>query len=68
MPQVPLALAYALTIHKAQGQTPQRVRVDLNKTFAEGHCKQASPVAFSTTADSASFCFRLCWAFSSCQP
>ncbi|KAG9104393.1 hypothetical protein FRC06_002947 [Ceratobasidium sp. 370] len=34
--QVPLILAWALTIHKAQGQTIQRVKVDLARTFANG--------------------------------
>ncbi|CAE6405511.1 unnamed protein product [Rhizoctonia solani] len=34
--QVPLVLAWALTIHRAQGQTIDRLRVDLAKTFAPG--------------------------------
>ncbi|KAK4700120.1 ATP-dependent DNA helicase PIF1, partial [Phenoliferia sp. Uapishka_3] len=34
--QIPLQLAWALTIHKSQGQTLQRVRVHLNNTFAPG--------------------------------
>lgn len=34
--QVPLILAWALTIHRAQGQTIDRLRVDLAKTFAPG--------------------------------
>ncbi|CUA75518.1 ATP-dependent DNA helicase pfh1 [Rhizoctonia solani] len=34
--QIPLILAWALTVHKAQGQTIDRVRVDLAKTFAPG--------------------------------
>ncbi|QRV89235.1 ATP-dependent DNA helicase PIF1 [Ceratobasidium sp. AG-Ba] len=34
--QVPLILAWALTVHKAQGQTLERVRVDLEGTFEKG--------------------------------
>ena len=35
-PQVPLKLAWALTIHKAQGQTLDKVTVDLRGCFAHG--------------------------------
>ncbi|ODN80748.1 hypothetical protein L202_02904 [Cryptococcus amylolentus CBS 6039] len=34
--QVPLMLAWALTIHKSQGQTLERVKVDVGSAFAEG--------------------------------
>jgi ATP-dependent DNA helicase PIF1 len=34
--QVPLIPAWALSIHKAQGQTLERVRVDLGKIFEKG--------------------------------
>ena len=34
--QVPLALAWALTVHKAQGATIDYLRVDLDGCFADG--------------------------------
>ena len=35
-PQVPLALAWALTVHKAQGATVDYLHVNLDGCFAEG--------------------------------
>ncbi|KAL4068373.1 ATP-dependent DNA helicase PIF1 [Scleroderma yunnanense] len=34
--QVPLILAWALSVHKSQGQTLERVKVDLARTFEKG--------------------------------
>ncbi|KAF8213487.1 hypothetical protein K438DRAFT_1096609 [Mycena galopus ATCC 62051] len=34
--QIPLILAWALSVHKSQGQTLERVKVDLKNTFEKG--------------------------------
>jgi len=34
--QVPLILSYALSVHKSQGQTLERLKVDLRRTFEKG--------------------------------
>jgi len=34
--QVPLILAWALSVHKSQGQTLEKVKVDLRRTFESG--------------------------------
>lgn len=39
--QVPLILAWALSIHKSQGQTLSRVKVDLGHTFEKGQGEAA---------------------------
>lgn len=51
--QVPLILAWALSIHKSQGQTLERVRVDLGEIFEAGQ----SYVALSRATQMVSICF-----------
>lgn len=35
--QIPLKLGWALTVHKSQGMTLDRVDIDIHKAFAPGH-------------------------------
>jgi len=52
--QVPLILAWALSVHKSQGQTIERVRVDLKNTFEKGQAYVA--VSRATTMEGLQIC------------
>ena len=47
--QVPLVLAWAMSIHKSQGQTLERVKVDLARIFEKGQ-QNISPANIGLTA------------------
>jgi ATP-dependent DNA helicase PIF1 len=47
--QVPLILAWALSVHKSQGQTLERVKVDMKSTFEKGQAYVA--VSRATTME-----------------
>lgn len=48
--QIPLILAWAVTIHKSQGQTIQKLRADVSEVFESGQLYTALSRAVSTDA------------------
>ena len=57
-PQVPLALAWALTVHKAQGATVDYLHVNLDGCFAEGQAYVAISRACARLGLNPSPCLR----------
>lgn len=54
--QIPLILSWAMTVHKSQGQSIERLRVDLAGTFETGELDRSRPQAAALTAGRASLC------------